>query len=77
MKTDLHPQRAPHEMVAFVEFFGSVAVVAVLVFQVLRLALPAVWVAEFGAIMGTFSFLAATGICAWLFERCSGGHREP
>lgn len=74
MNTDLHPHRTSHDLRAFFEFFGSAAVVAVVIFQLLRLVLPADWLFQFGGIIGTFSFLAATGICAWLFERVHRDH---
>lgn len=71
MKFKLHPRRSSHELVAFFEFFASAGVIAFGLYQLLRFALPADWLFEYGGIIGTLSFLAATGICAWWFERAS------
>jgi hypothetical protein len=65
---NLHSHRVPPDLIAFFEFFGSAIVFAIVIFQALRLALPAAIVIEFGAIIGTFSFLVAVGISAWMFE---------
>lgn len=72
--TKLHPQHG--EMRAFALFFGSSALVALVLRALIGPLLPTDLVQQYNHILWTFFFLVGCGFMAWALERFRQHHLD-